>query len=646
MDRSTKAAEEQLVNGADSLVSPLSRIRLTKAPSAMAGARDDNSNSEKVKWSSETVKEGDEKLSGEQSELNHSPTKDGFNVDRDISQPRELGETIDIDDTDIKKAGNLTSILLDTRKVLRADCNVVEPMKNNNGEGIWKDKDVLASKFSPSRSTLTRAERIKSMIALKYLYIQRIYDWNEQNKYSNEHPGVDGVYNPLQIIRNRKIRKKYHEYPKPLSISTIPLASNVFSSHNGKNNKKPWKCIWAIELNELLSDLSWRSFHWHELKNAKGNLWFPSSSGSSDIASKSKSKERLHKLHDKLFSEEDITSRRLSSNHLSTTSTDEEYKAQSSKRSKASDKKNKSRSSKKSHSDFSSPSQDESDDTKEGKQSSKERTFKGDIPLALEELNTSTEGNLTENNEPEAPPLIKIDDASERDINSVSIRPLEKRPGEEVASKEKEILKPHVSVDPNDDEVVQLERELTFLAKILDLKISYMVTLYPQLMESTNLKINNIIEKKINQIMKQSAFINDECLPAYEELYSTLLDEVKSILHLANDNYAVKIDSLLSKSDRSIGEINTSLSLDLRKFSERLDKLNSSLFRNIVSDTLRDNDLTMKLNEGDKHAILYYILENLIVVMLRIVWIVVTFYKIILYILMVFWRIIKLIFST
>ena len=40
--------------------------------------------------------------------------------------------------------------------------------------------------------------------------------------------------------------------------------------------------------------------------------------------------------------------------------------------------------------------------------------------------------------------------------------------------------------------------------------------------------------------------INDEHLPAYEQLYLGFMEEIKSVIHMVNDVYSVKIDTLLS----------------------------------------------------------------------------------------------------
>ena len=104
------------------------------------------------------------------------------------------------------------------------------------------------------------------------------------------------------------------------------------------------------------------------------------------------------------------------------------------------------------------------------------------------------------------------------------------------------------------------------------------------------------------------------------------MEEIKSVIHMVNDVYSVKIDTLLSSSDRSISEINASLSLDLRKITEKLDQLDFSLNKNIFKKAILKEKVNSH-NVGLIYKILYSCLENIIVVLLRVIWIVVNIYK-------------------
>lgn len=94
---------------------------------------------------------------------------------------------------------------------------------------------------------------------------------NQHHHHHRHHEGVEGVYNPLQVIRNRKLRKKYHAELKPLrelTFTKVPLiAVEQFSS---KPNRK---LKWFVELSEKYSDLTWRTSHWNELRRPDGKRW-------------------------------------------------------------------------------------------------------------------------------------------------------------------------------------------------------------------------------------------------------------------------------------------------------------------------------------------------------------------------------------
>ena len=117
------------------------------------------------------------------------------------------------------------------------------------------------------------------------------------------------------------------------------------------------------------------------------------------------------------------------------------------------------------------------------------------------------------------------------------------------------------------------------------------------------------------------------------------MDESKSILHMVNNNYSIKIDTLLSAGDRAISEINASLSLDLRKTTERLDILEQSLMANNQSSLSLKLDLTTDATMN--YRMLYLILENIIVGVLKLVWVVVNVYKAIAWCVWGVWRFVR-----
>lgn len=570
--------------------------------------------------------------------LSTSKPKDGFLLDLNLphvsSSTQETEEPINT--VQVKKIRELASIYLNTRKSLRADFNIIDPIKPND-----VSKDSESKTIQISQKTLSRAEKVKISLSLKYLFLQRLAE-NE----AVDHPGVEGRYNPLQILRNRKIREKYNEHPKQISIKPLPLACNVFSSNN-VSGKKPWKMLWAIELDELINDSSWRKAHWNELRDSKGNLWFPPP-------------QTRPSLQDMLFDESTEKSSSVmyngKANKLtsSSTSTDSEhlFKISSTKTASRRLKDKMKRKSKKHYNGSSSNNNSESDNAEEEvypqRDLLKDQFFKRITPPCEDRLNDVEEVtiNSSEQDLQPAPQFKHSDNSSskELDINDVSFKPLEKKnflvgSGVELLDLGQKAVEERIE---EADSLISLQeqcdlatRELkvicsnySYFDNTIKLKIDYLLQVYPKITRQIDTKLHDLMNNQMNDIFLLTVSINDEFLPASEEIYNGFLNEIRSIIHVINNEYSIKIDNLLSGCDRSIGEISTSLSLELRKVNEKLDKLNTSMFRNnVVADSIKNGEFTMKFKDSYNYKFLYFCLENLIVILLRFVWVIVNFYK-------------------
>ena len=85
------------------------------------------------------------------------------------------------------------------------------------------------------------------------------------------HAGVEGVYNPLQVIRNRKLRKKYHDETKMERVPFFKPPIIAVLEFSSIPNRKKYR--WYVSLAEKYIDLSWRVAHWDELVDPQGHLW-------------------------------------------------------------------------------------------------------------------------------------------------------------------------------------------------------------------------------------------------------------------------------------------------------------------------------------------------------------------------------------
>lgn len=575
-------------------------------------------------------------------------SSDGFNPEVSISPIASNNNNEDEDKVEMKTVNELATILLDTRKTFQADCNIIDSKDGNihgDKENSFKTNNSSSKpSIEISRSTFIRAEKVKTMIGLQYLLILRIHEQAQSEESNNKYKGVIGVYNPLQILRNRKIRKKYKEYPAPLSLKTLPLPCNAFSLHN-KDKGKPWKMYWSIELSEFLGDTSWRTGHWHELKNPKGKLWFPTSNNSSPY-----NKSTRQRLHDRIFTDGESDSGLKDSVHLSATSLSTEdnkssRKSQKRKSFKKQFKKGVGRfhdrgsSSDESLSFFvPSISNNSSSNTSRGKKRSQifeEGTSGTEVERNISHEKGSSDAIAEDINEEEP---------TDEMIKEVVIKPLEKSKAEELNLTTEHIeeikQKPQI-MDIGEKEFNILMPKFMIIEKIISLRLYYLLKIYPKLMEESTSKINDIMQQQIPIVFQNIILINEDYLPQYEDLYTGLSGEIKSVIRMVNTDYSIRIDKLLSNSDRCIGEINTSLSLEIRKVNEKLDNLNSLLFRNLVTTSL-SIDPTMNLKHGaNKNKLVYFILENFIVVMLRLIWVVVNFYKLIMTFLRVLYKIVK-----
>ncbi|KAI5961777.1 hypothetical protein CANMA_003754 [Candida margitis] len=596
---------------------------------------------------------------------------------------------------EVKKAGALASLFLDTRNILQAECNVVDPAPNLDPNPLHRDSPFGETKIS--RSTFIRAEKVKSMLGVKYLHIQRIYDWQEANGSHNKHPGVEGVYNPLQILRNRKIRAKYHEYPKTLHLKTIPLACNVFSKHNQPghrhNLRKDWKMLWAIELEEYIGDARWRIHHWNELKDPHGNYWFPDDN-IEDYGHQHhhRKKHRFRqRLHDRLFeiSDDEIRHRpdsgtkgeeshhRVSKISLET-STSSESDARNSKLS-GTDTHHKHRLRTKVkrlyHGDLSSTNLlkqlTTSDDKLHTSSAGSEKgenildqthTVSGtngsyddkqqNIPLIQEPHEEETQMSKT-NSQSVGPPTIRIEESTpdptiQTKLQNVEIHHTKRGSSDESpsssASNENEDGSSHIEKvdtkmvnDRQEQNLVRVIGCLTYLRDSCLTRMQYLLSIYPNYLQLVQNKVDLIKSRSIDDVLQLMSLITDESLPAFEDLHRGCLDESKSILHMVNNNYSIKIDTLLSAGDRSISEINASLSLDLRKTTERLDLLEQSLLK--TNSAKLKPDFTTDANMIYK--IIYLILENIIVGLLKLVWVVVNIYKAFAWCVLLVWKLLR-----
>ncbi|KAH3682010.1 hypothetical protein WICPIJ_007024 [Wickerhamomyces pijperi] len=193
------------------------------------------------------------------------------------------------DESKIKEAAQLATVFLEMREAIMSNHNI-EPKRvgldksgfEMNHMSTLADSSTDLPFHRPlgynaqqprhkiSRATVQRAERIKAMMNLYYFSIFQCQKLTDQ-----EHDLVDGVYNPLQIIRNRKVKKKYQAHKDNLSIRVLPYASTAFSQRKKDHRGNLKQFRWEVGLEELTKENIWRSQHINELVDPNGRLWYP-----------------------------------------------------------------------------------------------------------------------------------------------------------------------------------------------------------------------------------------------------------------------------------------------------------------------------------------------------------------------------------
>lgn len=516
----------------------------------------------------------------------------------------------------IKEVGQIASVFLEVRKSIMNEYNI--DLAHNEHLDVERDKNIPGQikLKNISRATLQRAEKVKVMLNLYYYYVL-----NSQRVTAPKFSGVDGVFNPLQVIRNRRIRKKYHQPPK-LAIKTLPYASTVFS--RSKN-----KLIWQVDLTELTYDYNWRAQHWHELVNPHGELWFPTEESfhhhhhhhhhRPHLPHHHSSEKSISNIHDKLFEladddseEPDPEQQQQQHGSSNESSKDDLLEVRSRKRDKLASKiRRRSKSpNKKRHGGS-------KDHLSEGIEFDKERISADTSAtnlVAIEGNNETYKGNL---------------------LNEINIEPIKVNQRATSSASENNGGTGNSTIDsiksPDNDldveELRNLNAYLNNLRKLDDLMNFGEHHLAVKEREYCALIKFDKVMNKSTKIKNDANLLKTSILKNYERL---VLDKSQHLEHYQNEltnNYSPRVEKLLLLSDRTIGEVNTTLSLEVRKLSERAEKLGPAFKRT-----------------GSLISLSYWLLENLIVLLLWTIWIGFSIGRIIRFPFLVVWKILKWIF--
>ena len=126
-----------------------------------------------------------------------------------------------------------------------------------------------------SKATRLRAERVRIYLDYYYNVMEgTVRSGEDENGHirKNIHKNVEGIYNPLQIIRNRKLKKKYRGEVATTGFLFYKAPIIAVLQFSKIPNRKKYR--WFVDVNEKYGDLTFRAQHWNELIDPHGNLWF------------------------------------------------------------------------------------------------------------------------------------------------------------------------------------------------------------------------------------------------------------------------------------------------------------------------------------------------------------------------------------
>lgn len=611
-----------------------------------------------------------------------------FLFDLQLPQQEEPAEPLAEESLDARGL-KLAAHFLNSARSLSHRYNVVDAIQGSDAAVFDPNATQRAQHIHVSRATRSRAAVVKAWFELKQQWIER--ELEPDDAEHEPHPGVAGVYNPLQIIRNRQVRIKFHEQPPATLFQNLPLACNAFSSKNVPGQKMR-RMTWGVDLHEFVNDYTWRQRRWSEFVNPQGELWFPQSPAPGSLISSEQNScsqstpVQPKRLHDRLWNESETESDRRYDSDVNVNF----VPIKATRKDNGLRQKFKDKAKRRLYGSSNSSDLEVVDTTKPARSFDalpKFRTSRMLHGLPKDEdavyqfsLNASEEQqSQTPEKEPEVP-LININNASQDfSVPRLSVT--------DVESNGMEASKAMDAMDLEDDDIpeevdpsiknvnfnrvhipleqptengtklgapvteqyyfeqqmlAELGRKGSYLESVIFLNSNYLNSIHPRIVDSIKSCTDRIVNNDLNRVLHTVVKLNDNHLPAQEALYSSFLTETRGLIHVANDNCAVRIDNLLSATDRAYGEINTSLLMDLRKTNEQLDRLNQLLFGG-PANSLQNRENAI-FSDGGNYRALYFLLENSIVISLRVVWIVVNIANIFVQILRIIWRMLTFIF--
>ncbi|KAK9465251.1 hypothetical protein V1512DRAFT_266288 [Lipomyces arxii] len=159
-----------------------------------------------------------------------------------------------ISDADVARVANLVVHMRDSRY---------------GHESTLRKKKLPDEQISTGVSSATerRVLYTKTWFELHAAFISQC-QVGPQTTAQTSHSKFDGVYNPLQIIRNRQVRARYNHKLEPAKLSTITVASTALA------HDKTRKLVWEVDVNEMFADLGWQERNRSLMVDRNGRLLY------------------------------------------------------------------------------------------------------------------------------------------------------------------------------------------------------------------------------------------------------------------------------------------------------------------------------------------------------------------------------------
>jgi hypothetical protein len=424
-----------------------------------------------------------------------------------------------------KEAARLASLVMNLKLTNEDNTSGAAPQDKKKKTGPTHDE--VLRKYS--RSTRHRVRKTKAYLELKYQMLRnfQVHDLPEPDENDDDDGRFtkDFGYNPLQTLRNRQYKK--------------------YSVSQNKDH-----LYWNVDPMELVNDYSWSMRNMDLVKKRDGSFVFPQQQHQQQLANRklysqsSSSKggdEFIQKLKSKLI-------QRSSSSHGASESDSsiDELSPPPSVHDKG----------------VASPDR--------GRSMSPVRN------IAIESISTRRSNDQPRQSAPELGQPIDLKPKSDPTYQSMHQQEKEEEKTEEtVKDKSASISAPKTQKEntTNENEDVEtlarLANEMQYLNAVF-----FLANMQTQRKNQVSCPPDNTcITNLSNGISETSKNCTNGLIPEVENKLKDLENRLSAIRDEFGEKRAPKMDNILVESDKILGEVSTTLNLEIRKVGERLDKV-------------------------------------------------------------------------